>query len=234
MRLPWHCVLSVLASFSCLSLLSSVLSAATIIRADAAEDPLLSTVSPVGSHVIGPKEEATHTEKLEVSTIPSSSPVNNSILPSNSSIDTPEPYCFDGTTFVAEPNAKDCFDAARQFKADPFYDDNITYTVVPRRAGHEADRAVPLYWVKDTCAIYVGASKGAVDEKFSLESQWPRIHIILQECVIKPKPGFKFGGMITIGMHKYGHSFLGCVGTQPRGCAAALERIAAQEWEEAN
>lgn len=147
-----------------------------------------------------------------------SSALNLSALVSGVSISDqiPEPECWSEAAFTSPPEVRDCFAAARAFQADPFYSDNITYTISQWRVGQSADRAAPLYFTHDSCMLYLGAMPGSADNKFSLESKWPYISNLLLKCLVQRKVGHKYGGMIRLDQQPYGKGFLACVGSKPR------------------
>ena len=146
--------------------------------------------------------------------------------------DLEEPKCWERGSVVGDPIMTDCYSALREFKADPFYDDNITYTRVASRVGHNADRQVPLHWHHQTCVLYVGAMPLSVDWKFSLQSIYPAVSRLFTECLIKPKPGFKNGGVIWIHHQLFGRGFLVCAGPEPKeGCDFNLVGSATR-WNE--
>ena len=132
------------------------------------------------------------------------------------SINDEEPYCWEREFVTQEPAFSDCLATARDYKEDPFYTDNITYTLDPARLVRTADRQVPVYWRHNTCVLYVGAIPGSMDLKFTLASKWPVVSRLFAKCLIEPKPGHKVGGFIWLHHQPQAKGYLAYIGSQPR------------------
>lgn len=111
-----------------------------------------------------------------------------------------DPTCFPPDYFPIAPGLSDCHLALRDLQADPKYTQNLTYTVNGAHV-HQgtADYQVPFRYERPTCRIDVAATRGAPNQRFSLESQREHISAILKKCIINAKPGFAYGGYNKIG-----------------------------------
>ena len=138
-------------------------------------------------------------------------------LPTLTDDDDPtEPECWGPSGFGTQPNLDDCWAAARMYRADHFYDDNITYTTYPTHITRgSADCLAPLIFHRDSCAIYVGAQPLTGDYKFSLKDKWPIISRLMLQCLVTRKPEHRYGGMVRLGRDRVGKDWLACVGTRP-------------------
>ena len=139
--------------------------------------------------------------------------------------DIREPDCFDGTFFFEEPHISDCFGAAQNYKNDPFFKENVTYTTNEEHLHQQADRKTPIHFFYLSCMIYVDGLPGSQDDKFTLESQWPRVSLLIRKCLLEPKPGHKFGGLVKIGKIQQNAGFIACLSSEPKGvCSQGLSR----------
>lgn len=129
----------------------------------------------------------------------------------------PPPYCYEKSSFHGPVVLSDCLGVARMYKQDHFYSDKIIYTINRKRLGRQADRLMPLDWFADTCLLLIDGMPGTRDQRFSLESEWPRISLLIQKCLVEPqKAEHKVGGIIRIAQGQEGAGFHAVIGAKPK------------------
>ena len=115
--------------------------------------------------------------------------------------------CYDDDGEFPGPAATDCLRAIGSLRNEPFFGEWQTYGPY-----EDPPRRTPLDWVHGSCLISIDVDDGSMTDTFALWTTMAAFAAVEEWCILKKRPGEKFGGYAPIG---HGKTFYAIVQYNP-------------------